>query len=62
MTVVGHKSGLNISNNQIRLTGFGSKRHQYGISMLKFQTFLSGGSIRGAQCEVAVSAAYSPGK
>ena len=26
-----HKQGLNISTNQIRLRGFWSKRHQYGI-------------------------------
>ena len=51
--------GLNISPNKIRLTGFWSKRHQYGISTLKSQTFLSGGSIRGARCEAAVSSGYN---
>ena len=56
MTVVGHKSRLNISTNQIHLTGFGSKCHQYGIATLKSQMFLSGarseGRGRGAWSQV----------
>ena len=47
---------LIMANNTLKctepvITGFRSKRHQYGISTLESQTFLLRGLIRGARWE-----------